>query len=216
MSTVVVIRAGVTDYDEDHRLLGTLDVPLNDRGRQQISEVVHLLEDRGIRPEIILCSSGNPASETAKLVAEANPSARLKNVNSFRNVDQGLWQGLREEEVRRRFPRVFRSGRDDPSRICAPEGESLQEALRRVESDLDRAIRKYDCIIVVIAEPLATATLCSLQKRRVGISECLCGDESNELIQVVEVEEFSLPSMDPENYPDGGVLVTAADKGTET
>ncbi len=49
MATVVLIRAGSTDYDEQHRLLGTLDLPINQRGVEQIRDEVRFLNQRGIR-----------------------------------------------------------------------------------------------------------------------------------------------------------------------
>lgn len=190
MSTLVLIRAGVTDYDEDHRLLGTLDVPLNSRGRQQIEELIQQLAERQLAPDLILGSPENPAAETARLIAAAVPSARLKLVEELRNVNQGLWQGLSEEEVRGRFPRVFKLGRNSPAEICAPEGESLVDACRRIEVVLEKAIRKHSQLAVVAPEPLATAILCVVQRRGVKLVECLCGEESPSIIEVVQTDSF--------------------------
>lgn len=70
MSTVILIRAGSTDYDEQHRVLGTLDMPVNNRGVEQIREINGQLASKGIRLQAILTSPEDPACGTAHAVAE--------------------------------------------------------------------------------------------------------------------------------------------------
>ncbi len=215
MSTIMLIRAGVTDYDDDHRLLGTLNVPLNSRGRQQIDEVIQQLQERQLNPELILGSPDDPAAESAKLLSGAIPTAKLKLVEELRNVNQGLWQGLPEDEVRARFPRIFRSGRGNPAGICAPEGESLADACRRIEGVLERAIRKYSQVAVLAPEPLATAVLCVLKGRPVRLTECLCGDESTAMFEVIEAGSFDAEAVNLNgNSQDNGLVV--AGKGSHS
>lgn len=107
MSTIVLIRAGCTDYEDAHRLLGNLSVPLNARGTGQVREIVQRLQQDQLPLEVILTSPENPASCTAHEVARAFPRLKVKQVEELRNVNQGLWQGLPENDVRRRFPRFF-------------------------------------------------------------------------------------------------------------
>ena len=71
MSTVVLIRAGSTDYDDQHRILGTLDVPINTRGVEQVREIVRQLQAKSLKPECILTSPDDPANGTAYAIAEA-------------------------------------------------------------------------------------------------------------------------------------------------
>ena len=75
MSTVVLIRAGCTDYDEQHRLMGTLDMPVNERGVEQIREINRQLQAKGIRLQAILSSPDDPACGTAHGIAEAQSGA---------------------------------------------------------------------------------------------------------------------------------------------
>ena len=186
MSTIVLIRAGSTDYDAEHRLLGTLDVPLNDHGQAEVVKIVDELQRRGIRLELLLTSPANPASGTAYAVATALGGVKVRELEELQNVNQGLWQGLPESEVRRRFPKFFRSGKEDPTAICPPEGETLSDACQRLEEVLCRAIRRHRVLAVVAPEPLATVIRCTLQHRRPRVTDCLCGEESGELLQVLE------------------------------
>lgn len=192
MATVVLIRAGSTDYDEQHRLLGTLDLPVNQRGVEQIRDEVRFLNQHGIRLEAIYTSPEDPARSTALGIAESQPRARVKEADELRNVNQGLWQGLPEADIRRRFPRLFRHGKDSSVSICPPEGETLSDACQRLVRVLTKAIRKYDTFAVVAPEPLATVIRCVLQHRKPRATDCLCGEEQTELVQIIETDAFDV------------------------
>ena len=190
MSTVILIRAGSTDYDEQHRVLGMLDMPVNNRGVEQIREINGQLTSKGIRLQAILTSPEDPACGTAHAVAEFQGGVKVKEMDELRNVNQGLWQGLPESDIRKRFPRLFKSGKEDVTAICPPEGETLSDACQRLERVLSKAMRKYDVLAVVAPEPLATVIRCTLQHRRPHVTACLCGEESNELVQILESTTF--------------------------
>lgn len=205
MATVVLIHAGCTDYDEQHRVLGTLELPVNERGNEQIREIIRQIGLRGLQFDVILTSPDDPASGTAHAVSAAQPSAKLRELDELRNVNQGLWQGLPESDIRKRFPRLFKSGKEDVTAICPPEGETLSDACERLERVLTKAIRKYDVLAIVAPDPLATVIRCTLQHRRPAPSACLCGEESPELIETFETMSFELA-----HFLDGTVA-TAAD-----
>lgn len=191
MATVVLIRAGCTDYDEQHRLIGTLDMPVNQRGLEQIREIVRFLQERRISLQAIFTSPDDPACGTAHAIAESQPSAKVRELDEFRNVNQGLWQGLTESEIVKRFPKLFRnSSRETGLAICPPEGETLIDACQRLSNALSRAFRKHQVFAIVAPEPLATVIRCTLEQRVPRATACLCGEEKTELIQVIQSSAF--------------------------
>ena len=190
MSTVVLIRAGCTDYDDQHRVLGTLDMPVNQRGEAQIREIIRQMLASQMKVEAVLTSPDDPACSTAHAIAESHSGVKVKELDELRNVNQGLWQGLPESDIRKRFPRLFRAGKEDATVICPPEGETLSDACQRLERVLSKAIRKYKVFAIVAPEPLATVIRCTLQHRRPSKAACLCGEESSDLIQIIQCETF--------------------------
>ena len=62
MANVVVIRPGCTDYDDQHRIQGSLNLPLNERGEQQVDALVQRLS--GTRLDVIYSPSTEPALST--------------------------------------------------------------------------------------------------------------------------------------------------------
>ncbi|MDA1230085.1 MAG: histidine phosphatase family protein [Planctomycetota bacterium] len=189
MSTVVLIRAGCTDYDDQHRVLGTLDMPVNQRGQEQIREIIQQLQANDVKVEVVLTSPDDPASSTAHAVAATQVGVKVKELEELKNVNQGLWQGLPESDIRKRFPRLFKEVKDT-SEICPPEGETLSDACQRLERVLCKAIRKYKVFAIVAPEPLATVIRCTLQHRRPSKAACLCGEESSDLIQIIQCNTF--------------------------
>ena len=60
MSTVVLIRPGLTDYDEQSRVLGALEMPMNDKGLEQVEGIVRHLRREGVQLEAVFASPFDP------------------------------------------------------------------------------------------------------------------------------------------------------------
>ena len=105
MPDVVLIRPGCTDFDEQHRIQGTLELPLNDRGHEQVAALVGQLQDGLI--EVVYTSPGEPARSTADAIGE-ELGVPVKEIDGLHNLDHGLWQGLQIEDIKRKFPKVFK------------------------------------------------------------------------------------------------------------
>ena len=153
-SRVLLIRPGATDFDDQGRIKGTLDMPMSERGRQQVSSLAEQLTEYPVGT--IYSSPCESARETARQLAEGR-EARIKVIDAFRNVDHGLWHGKLIDEVRRNHPKVYRQGQDSPSDVCPPGGESIRDARARVLKALRKVVRKSgsEVIAVVIPDPMA-------------------------------------------------------------
>ena len=195
MTRIVLIRPGRTDYDEQSRLLGTLEMPLNDEGVHQVDEIVQHLQHEGIQLEAIYTSPADPAVSTARAIAETQNGVKVKELEELRNVDQGLWQGLPEAEVRKRYPQFFRNGRDKPQTICPPEGETLGDACERIEKVLNKGIRKWHVLAIVVPDPIASVIRCTLQDRGLAVASCLSGEHDRKSVECFEVSGFDTASF---------------------
>lgn len=155
MTIVAVVRPGWTDFDEQHRLIGSLDLPLNARGVTQIAALIESLKALATPPEAVVCGTSQPASCTAEAIAAAfDLTPRM--CEELCNLNQGLWQGSTVEEIGRRMSRVFNQWQEAPETICPPEGEPWEEAVERVRSALKKPVRKFDSLVIVASEPLAS------------------------------------------------------------
>ena len=152
---VLLIRPGATDLDDQGRIKGSLDMPMSERGRQQVDLLTEQLGHFHVRT--IFTAPSESARETAQRLARNRGDVRIKVVEGFRNIDHGLWHGKLIDEVRRNLPRVYRQGQDCPSDICPPGGESIRDAKARVIKAVRKVLRKSgdEVIAIVIPDPMA-------------------------------------------------------------
>lgn len=176
MSAIILIRPGCTDFDEQHRIQGELDLPLNSRGRDQLCGLVERL--RSFTIEQIISAPGEPALSTAERLGEET-GVPVKEVEGLRNLNQGLWQGLTIEEVRRKYPKVAKQWQESPETVCPPEGETVAEALDRVKNVIRKAMKRDGDVAIVVCEPLATLISCVVQGSKLELPESITGAENN-------------------------------------
>lgn len=184
MLRIVLIRPGSTDYDDQGRIMGKLDIPLSAQGASQVARTAEELTQLPI--EVVYTSPCRCAEQTAELVAQAS-SAKVKRLDTLHNLDQGLWQGKLIEEVRQRQPKVYRQWREHPETVCPPEGEALTAAAQRVEKALVRLLKKHrhGTIAIVLPEPLASVARSHLNKSELGdLWKAECEHGNWELIDI--------------------------------
>ena len=161
MLRIALIRPGSTDFDRQGRITGTLDIPLDEEGHEQAARVAEALSD--VVVEAVYCSACEAARQTAAAVAKIH-RLKPKTIEKLRNLDQGLWQGMLVEDVKRKHPKVFRQWRERPESVCPPEGEMLSDALARIEPVMAKLLKKHKAglIVLVVPKPLATLLQCHL------------------------------------------------------
>ncbi|MBB3207147.1 MULTISPECIES: histidine phosphatase family protein [Pirellulaceae] len=154
-SRVILIRPGATTFDEQGRMKGSLDMPLCERGREQVENLAEELA--GIRLDAVYHAPCESAGETAAVLVEGR-DLRPKMIDGFRNIDHGLWHGKLIDEIRRNQPRLYRSGAENPETVCPPGGESLDVAATRVMKAINRVLRKSrnQVVAFVIPDPMAS------------------------------------------------------------
>jgi probable phosphoglycerate mutase len=156
MVRVLLIRSGATEYDQQGRVQGTLDVPLCEDGRQEVEKMVEEL--RGQPVSAIYSSPCQSAEQTAEALGTAL-NLKSKTIDKLQNLNQGLWQGMLVDEVKTKQPRVYRQWQDQPETVCPPQGETLGVARQRVQAALVKVLKKYKAdglVAIVSPEPLAS------------------------------------------------------------
>lgn len=152
---IVLVRPGVTDFDEEGRIKGRLDLPMSERGVAQVDATVKELAD--ISLDCVYCGPGQAAIQTAELLAAAQ-GAKVKVMDQLCNLDVGLWQGKLIEDIKHGQPKVYRRWQGKPETVCPPEGEMLAAAQQRIRDAMARIGKRYRnaSIAIVVQEPLAS------------------------------------------------------------
>jgi broad specificity phosphatase PhoE len=164
MTRVVVIRPGATDYDEQGRIQGMLNVTLNAHGVEQAARIAEELRDIGIHT--LYCGTGESPAATAELIGKAL-GVRVRKLDKLHNVNHGLWQGLQVEEVRHKHPKVYRQWCESPMTVCPPGGETIAAAFERVRRVLRPIIKRHadEVIGIVVPEPVASLVRCYIAQQ---------------------------------------------------
>ncbi|KAA5540067.1 histidine phosphatase family protein [Roseiconus nitratireducens] len=160
LTNVLLVRPGATEFDEQGRMKGSLDMPLSDRGEAQAEHLAKELS--GVEVKAIFSSPCESARETARRLARqqhlAGRDVKVKVIDALRNIDHGLWHGKLIDEVRRNHPRFYRQGEDFPEAFCPPGGEPVGDAKARVGKALRKCVKRAreGVIAMVIPDPMAT------------------------------------------------------------
>jgi probable phosphoglycerate mutase len=215
MTTAVVIRPGETDFDQESRIQGALDLPLNARGQTQLAEVIDRLRQTPVA--VVYASPTEPALTTAREIGQAL-EVPVKELGDLTNLNHGLWQGLRIDELRRKFPRVFKQWKESPDSVCPPEGETCAEAVDRVRHALRRPMKRKSAFAVVACEPLATLIAGVLRGAEPHLPGPVCGCDEGRLVEVIDtngaLNGHTRPAVDGDGDGDGAPQVSVQPPAT--
>ena len=153
-SKILLIRPGATEFDEQGRIIGTLDIPLSEVGLKQAAELAERSTDYDVKA--IFSSPSLAAQQTAEILGKKH-SLKAKVRDALCNIDMGLWQGKELEELRATQPKVARQWEERPETVCPPEGESVDDVLPRVQKFLLKLQKKHKTgtVVIIVADPLA-------------------------------------------------------------
>jgi probable phosphoglycerate mutase len=96
MTTIGLIRHGLTSWNGEGRMQGQKDIPLNDEGRRQARALAARLAEGSW--DFVASSDLDRAQETASIIAERNGIPLLPNDTRLRERNFGLLEGTTEAE----------------------------------------------------------------------------------------------------------------------
>ena len=126
-------RHGETDANAEGRVQGSIDSPLNERGREQARALAREAAPLGI--QALYTSQLQRARETAEIVgAELGLEPRVDA--RFAESWRGEWEGRLQHEIEDEDPEAWAASFGAGSEFRFPGGESLAEHGRRVDAGL--------------------------------------------------------------------------------
>lgn len=139
---LVVIRHGQTWANAENRYLGALDIGLNDKGREQVSELAQGLAREApftrllSSPLLRARQSAEQISHTLALPVQLIPAFRERHV--------GLFEGLTQGEARERYPELWARNITRRWAEAPPGGESLDAVVARVSQGLTYLVHEHE------------------------------------------------------------------------
>jgi probable phosphoglycerate mutase len=137
---LLLIRHGQSTWNDERRIQGQLDPPLSMLGREQARRLAVRLARRQF--EAFYCSDLRRTRETAEEIARAIGREPVL-MPGLREVMLGDWEGLRTEDIEKRFPEDWLRWRELPSWDIPPGGEGAQPFEARVHSVIDEILGRH-------------------------------------------------------------------------
>ena len=133
MIRLLLVRHGLTQWNEEKRYLGNTDIPLNKIGKQQAIALAHALREEHF--DQIYSSNLQRALETAEVI-KANREISLILDPRLRELNFGVFEGLTFSEAKRQYPDILSAWLDNYDQP-PDEGEPFSSLTERVGSFLD-------------------------------------------------------------------------------
>ena len=137
---VILIRHGETEWNLSGRWQGHADSPLSERG---VSQAVALGERMSTDSlDHFYTSDLERAQHTSRLVGE--PSGLVaKPMESLRERDLGVLEGLTTDEMLKKHPSEYQSFRNDGPDYQVPGGESFRQFCDRCSQALEEVSSRH-------------------------------------------------------------------------
>lgn len=137
---IFLIRHGETSANVEKKFAGFLDVPLNERGKEQAKVVSDKLKNEKI--DAIYSSDLSRAFETAKSIASVHP-VEIQSVPDLRELNFGLWEGKSYLDLQGEHSEDLKKWIEDYESFVIPEGESVLMLYQRVSEFFDKMKEKH-------------------------------------------------------------------------
>lgn len=147
MIRLILVRHGLTQWNEEKHYLGDSDIPLNKIGKQQAVALMHALKKE--RFDQIFTSNLKRAFETATIIKDDREVSLISDAR-LRELNLGAFEGLTFLEAKTKYPDMLSTWLDNYDK--PPDGGELFSSLaERVSSFMDdlKMIKAPKTILIV-------------------------------------------------------------------
>lgn len=136
---IYLLRHGETDWNKKRLLQGHTDIPLNEKGREQVDDTVRKLGALGVRMDAIVSSPLKRARETAEIAAQRLDYPREKIVVEDLLIERGFGEGegMSLDEMKAKYPESDCPGMEAREALVERAGRAFQ----KITEDFSRATR---------------------------------------------------------------------------
>ena len=135
---VALIPCGVSEWRQEGRLMGRVDLELAPEADAEFDDWVARLRPTGLT-KLFHAPDGLSRDAARRIGRELN--IPVKSLDALAEVDLGLWAGLTNTELKKRYAKAARQLADSPLNVVPPNGEDFKEAADRVRGCLKKRIK---------------------------------------------------------------------------
>lgn len=160
---LILVRHGETEWSRDDRFAGISDIELTDVGRQQAQVLAERLLGSTKSISCVFSSPKKRCLETARIIAR-QLDLSIEVVPELRELDYGVWEGLRRQEILMQYADEYAVWSRDPALRAPRKGETGNALLDRVRPVILQAVADHlgECFVVVGHKTVNRLLICSL------------------------------------------------------
>ncbi len=136
MTKLILIRHGITEWNKEKRYCGHKVIGLSNAGKSQIKLLSNRLN--AVRFDKVYCSNRKRAMQTARMLFK---QARIIPKRGLCEISFGVLEGLKHEEIMRKYASMYEKWLKDPFTNNIPRAEPMNGFKKRVESALWSIVR---------------------------------------------------------------------------
>ncbi len=136
VTTLYLIRHGVTEWNKKKKYCGRINVPLSNQGKRQAAKLAKRLTS--VEFDIIYSSNKKRAVQTAGIVFK---NKGITQVKELQEVNFGVMEGLTYRQILKKYPENYKKWIKNPYRCCMPQAESLNVFRKRVKKAIAQIIK---------------------------------------------------------------------------
>lgn len=148
MTTIYFVRHGESESNRITQFAGSLDRPLTDLGREQAVLTAAHLQRYPIKA--VYASDLSRAFDTGHAVADAL-NIPIYAERGFREIFAGRWEGKTYSQLEDEFPDSYGIWRNQIGLAACPDGETVAELQKRVNSAVHAIVEHHPDEAICIA-----------------------------------------------------------------
>ncbi|MGX1827254.1 histidine phosphatase family protein [Paenibacillus taichungensis] len=134
---IYLIRHGQTEWNVNERFQGHQDSPLTELGVKQAQWLGESIQNEKI--DIMYSSPSHRTLRTAEIIRDAREIDIIES-DDFKEINLGIWEGKRQEEVKEKYPEQFNNFWHDPEKFKVQSSETFQDVIKRSVNKLDEIL----------------------------------------------------------------------------
>ncbi len=158
VTTLYLVRHGETEGSEIKRYKGSIDVPMSEKGIEQIKGtsafIQNMIQDKKNHESCIVhsassklsavyCSPLSRALKSAEIIAGPHGLKPIV-IEGLRERSFGIWEGMTFTEIKEKYPQEFEAWAGNPLRYSPIDGESTLEVRDRAVKAVDNLLSNHN------------------------------------------------------------------------
>ena len=184
---VIMVRHGETEWNVLCKFLGSVDLPLNEKGRRQAGYAREALKDTHI--DVIYSSPRKRAYETGEII-RGDRDLEIRTDEGLREIGCGKWEGMNGKEVEEKYPGQIELWGNRPEECRIEGGDTFQQVSDRIVDAFWRIVEANRGKTILITSHMICLTLLMIHFEGRPINDMWeVKPIANAALNIVEVDE---------------------------